>query len=163
MRTIRSIAIAGFILGILFKTLHWPGASYILLISGVLTIVTLSLLLFRKPGPKPASAVLRTVTGALIITFLLFKLFNLPFADVWVLAAMVSTVGLLFVERDRPRIQRVLALRFSALLVIGVALVVGGTVFKVMHWPGANIQLLLGMTGCAVWFLIPQSRKLVNA
>jgi hypothetical protein len=76
---------------------------------------------------------------------------------------MVSTVGLLFVERDRPGIQRVLALRFSALLIIGVALVAGGTVFKVMHWPGANMQLLLGMTGCAVWFLIPQSRKLVNA
>jgi hypothetical protein len=160
---IRSIGIAVLIFGTLFKVLHWPGANIMILTGGAVAALAAIAVLVIKPGPKPASAVLRTLTGAQIITFLLFKLFHLPFADAWVLAAMVSTVGLLFVERDRPGIQRVLALRFSALLIIGVALVVGGTVFKVMHWPGANMQLLLGMTGCAVWFLIPQSRKLVNA
>lgn len=160
---IRSIGIAVLIFGTLFKVLHWPGANIMIFTGGAVAALAAIAVLVIKPGPKPASAVLRTLTGALIITFLLFKLFHLPFADAWVLAAMVSTAGLLFVERDRPRIQRVLALRFSALLIIAVALVVGGTVFKVMHWPGANMQLLLGMTGCAVWFLIPQSRKLVNA
>lgn len=160
---IRSLGIAVLIFGTLFKVLHWPGANIMILTGGVVAALAAIAVLVMKPGPKPASSVLRTLTGALIITFLLFKLFHLPFADAWVLAAMVSTVGLLFVERDRPGIQRVLALRFSALLIIAVALVVGGTVFKVMHWPGANMQLLLGMTGCAVWFLIPQSRKLVNA
>lgn len=160
---IRSLGIAVLIFGTLFKVLHWPGANIMILTGGVVAALAAIAVLVIKPGPKPASAVLRTLTGALIITFLLFKLFHLPFADAWVLAAMVSTVGLLFVERDRPQIQRVLALRFSALLIMAVALVVVGTVFKVMHWPGANMQLLLGMTGCAVWFLIPQSRKLVNA
>jgi hypothetical protein len=32
-----------------------------------------------------------------------------------------------------------------------------------MHWPGANMLLLLGLTICAVWFLIPQPRKVANA
>ena len=45
---------------------------------------------------------------------------------------------------------------------IGIAALIFGILFKVMHWPGANIQLLLGMTGCAVWFLVPQPRKLAN-
>jgi hypothetical protein len=160
---IRSLGIAVLIFGTLFKVLHWPGANIMILTGGVVAALAAIAVLVMKPGRKPASAILRTVTGAMIITFLLFKLFHLAFADAWVMAAMVSTVGLLFVERDRPQIQRVLALRFSALLIMAVALVVVGTVFKVMHWPGANMQLLLGMTGCAVWFLIPQSRKLVNA
>jgi hypothetical protein len=160
---IRSIGIAVLIFGTLFKVLHWPGANIMILTGGVVAALAAIAVLITKPGPKPASAVLRTVTGALLIAFLLFKLFHLPFADAWVLAAVVSTVGLLFAERDSPSMQRVLALRFSALLLVAIALVVGGSIFKVMHWPGANIQLLLGMTGCAVWFLVPQGRKLVKA
>ncbi len=160
---IRSIGIAVLIFGTLFKVLHWPGANVLILTGGIVAALATIAALVMKPGPKPASAVLRTVTGALLIAFLLFKLFHLPFADAWVLAAVVSTVGVLFVERDSPSMQRVLALRFSALLLVAIALVVGGSIFKVMHWPSANIQLLLGMTGCAVWFLIPQPRKLANA
>ena len=160
---IRSIGIAALIFGTLFKVLHWPGANVLILTGGVVAAVAAIALLVLKPGPKPASAVLRMVTGALLIAFLLFKLFHVPFADAWVLAAVVSTVGVLFVERDSPSIQRVLTLRFSALLLVAIALVVGGSIFEVMHWPGANIQLLLGMTGCAVWFLIPQGSKLANA
>jgi len=101
MRTIRSIAIAGFILGILFKTLHWPGASYILLISGVLTFMTLSLLLFRKPGPMTVQ------------------------------------------------------LRYPAMLIGALMTVITGGMFKIMHWPGANMLLMCGLLICALWFLIP--------
>jgi hypothetical protein len=151
----RSIGIAALIFGTLFKVLHWPGANMLILTGGVVAALAAIALLVMKPGPKPASAALRTVTGALLIAFLMFKLFHLPFADAWALAAVVSAVGLLFAERDRPWMQRVLALRFSPLLLIGAGLVLGGTIFKVMHWPSANVQLLLGMTGCAIWFLIP--------
>lgn len=101
MRTIRSIAIAGFILGILFKTLHWPGASYILLTSGVLSIVMLGLLLFRKPGPMTVQ------------------------------------------------------LQYPAMLIGAVMAVITGGLFKIMHWPGANLLLMCGMMTCALWFLIP--------
>ncbi|MBK7382924.1 MAG: hypothetical protein IPI81_06240 [Flavobacteriales bacterium] len=31
-----------------------------------------------------------------------------------------------------------------SLLLIGTAIVTGGSLFKVLHWPSANIQLLLG-------------------
>ncbi|MBL7980903.1 MAG: hypothetical protein JNL52_03750 [Flavobacteriales bacterium] len=109
MRTIRSIAIAGFILGILFKTLHWPGASIILLTSGVLTIVMLGLLLFRKPGPM------------------------------------------------------VVQLQYPGMLIGALVAVITGGLFKIMHWPGANLLLLLGLTTCAAWFLIPQGRRTVEA
>lgn len=105
MRTIRSIGIASLIIGILFKTLHWPGAGVIVIASSVVVIVTLSLLLFRKPGP-------------------------------------------LSVELQRP-----------AMLVSSVIAVVTGGVFKVMHWPGANMLLLVGLSVCALWFLLPPMRS----
>jgi len=109
MRTIRSIAIAGYILGLLFKTLHWPGASIILLTSGVLTIVMLALLLVRKPGPM------------------------------------------------------VVQLEYPGMLIGSVMAVITGGSFKIMHWPGANLLLLLGLSICAAWFLIPQLRKPAEA
>jgi hypothetical protein len=106
---IRSIGIAGIILGILFKTLHWPGASIILLSGALLAVITTTLLLIQKPGP-----------------------WNIRIEyPVWIFGSVV--------------------------------VVMTGMIFKTMHWPGANIQLLLGMTGCAVWFLIPRTRKLVDA
>ncbi len=101
---IRSIGIAGVILGLLFKTLHWPKANLLLLISSLLVIVTMTLLLIKKPGP-----------------------WNIQIQrPVWIFGS--------------------------------VAVVLTGVIFKMMHWPGANIQLLLGMTGCAVWFLVPTAR-----
>lgn len=102
MRTLRSIAFASYFIGILFKVLHWPGASIILLVSGVLTVVMLGLLLFRKPGPLTVQ------------------------------------------------------LQYPVLLIGSVMAVVTGGLFKIMHWPGANIMLLIGLLACAGWFLIPQ-------
>lgn len=104
MRTLRSIAIASYLIGILFKVLHWPGASFMLPIGGVLTVVMLAALLFRKPGPLTVQ------------------------------------------------------LHYPAMLIGSVMAVITGALFKSMHWPGANVLLLLGLTTCAVWFLIPTHR-----
>ena len=106
--SIRSISIAGLLLGILFKTLHWPGANVIILASSLLVIVTLSLLLFRKPGPLSVQ------------------------------------------------------LQWPAMLVGSVIAVVIGGVFKVQHWPGANILLMVGLSVCAVWFLLLPMRSLAK-
>lgn len=103
---IRSISIAGFIVGILFKFLHWPYANIVVVTGAVLTIVTLTILLARKPGP-------------------------------WTLT-----------------VQRPVVLFGS----ITVALV--GVLIKMMHWPGANILMLLGMMTCAAWFLLTPSRRI---
>ncbi|MBL8002210.1 MAG: hypothetical protein JNL05_09640 [Flavobacteriales bacterium] len=101
----RSLAFAGYLIGILFKILHWPGANIILLTSGGLAIIMLGTLLVRKPGPMT-------------------------------------------VQLQLP------ALLFGSLM----AALTGG-LFKVMHWPGANVLLLVGLTVCAVWFVITGGRN----
>lgn len=106
---IRSIGIAGVILGLLFRTLHWPGANVVLLTGAVLAAITLTVLLIQKPGP-------------------------------W-----------------NIRIQR-------PVWIFGeVVVVLTGMAFKMMHWPGANLLLLLGLATCAAWFLIPSDRSHATA
>lgn len=101
---IRSIGIAGFILGILFKVQHWPAANVMLLVSTLVTIVMLTILLLRKPGP-------------------------------WTL-----------------HVQR------PAMLFGSLALALVGMLFKMMHWPGASIMLVIGLITCAAWFLTSTHR-----
>lgn len=48
---IRSIGIAGLIIGILFKTLHWPGANVIIVASGLVTVSALVIGLRKPTGP----------------------------------------------------------------------------------------------------------------
>lgn len=95
---IRSLGFAGFLIGILFKVLHWPGANVIMLAGALLTLVAVVLLLVRSGQP-------------------------------------------LTIQVRRP-----------ALLFASVAVALFGVLFKMMHWPGANIMLLLGMSTFVVLF-----------
>lgn len=106
---LRSIAFAGLLMGILFKTLHWPGANVIAFASGILAIVALLLMLIRKPKSWTVQIYLPgMLTGSLIA-------------------------------------------------------VLTGWQFKMMHWPGANALLLVGLSVCAVWFLLAPLRSAAKA
>jgi hypothetical protein len=101
---LRAFGLAGLIVGLLFKTLHWPGAGYIVLFSALLTAAALVLRLTSKRGP-------------------------------WTI--QISKPGWF-----APAVVTVLC----------------GVIFKTMHWPGANILLMLGMIATAAWVLATQVR-----
>lgn len=106
---IRSIAFAGLILGILFKSLHWPGANIVAFTSGALGIIILLFMLVRKPKS-------------------------------WA------------VQIHRPE-----------MLIGSLVATLSGWQFKMMHWPGANMLLLVGLSVCALWFLLPPARTRTTA
>ncbi|HRH37159.1 MAG TPA: hypothetical protein PK760_02365 [Flavobacteriales bacterium] len=91
MRTLRSICIAGFILGILFKTLHWPGANVLLQASSFLVIGTLSLLLFQKRGPWTVQLPRPAMLVGSVIAVIIGGLFKVMY---WPGANMLLLVGL---------------------------------------------------------------------
>ena len=105
---IRSISIAGLIIGLLFKTLHWPGANILVLLCSLLAIATFAVSIAKAHGP-------------------------------W------------HVQLRQPR-----------MLLGALILAVASTLFKTMHWPGANIMLLLGMGSTAIWFLLSPKRLPTN-
>ena len=94
--TIRSLGFAALLMGILFKTLHWPAANVIMM-------------------------------GGTCLTFLAAVLF------------LTRQQGLMMVAVRKP-----------ALLFAAVAVSTSGLLFKIMHWPGANIMLLVGLVSMAV-------------
>ncbi len=102
---LRAFGLAGLIVGMLFKLLNWPGASYIVLFSALLTAAALVLRLASRRGP-------------------------------WT------------IQVNRP-----------GWFVPAIVMALCGMMFKTMHWPGANMMLLLGMTATAAWVLATQVRQ----
>ncbi len=155
---IRSIGIAGLIIGTLFKTMHWPTANVLIVVGGLLAVLSSVVLLLKRPRPWSAKDVLRPVTWVLIIAMLLLELFHLPFASAALVGAALSTVALILVEWKDMDLRRILSDRPAWFFLISIALTLSGSLLKVMHWPGASMLLVLGMTGSAVWFLIAPGR-----
>lgn len=97
---------------------------------------------------------LRSIGIAVLILGILFKILHWPGANVILLtSAAVATVAMtiLLIKKPGPwsiQIHQPIWL-FGSMLVAFT-----GLIFKIMHWPGANIQLLVGMMGCAAWFLL---------
>ncbi|MBK6343288.1 MAG: hypothetical protein IPF41_12040 [Flavobacteriales bacterium] len=101
---LRALGLAGLILGVLFKTLHWPGAGYIMLFSSLLTAVAVALRMARRGGQ-------------------------------WT------------IEISKPA-------WFAPAIVTALC----GMMFKTLHWPGANVLLMLGMIATVAWVLATQLR-----
>jgi hypothetical protein len=153
---LRSIGIAGLILGILFKVQHWPGANVIALAGGLLIIAAVVIGLTTRP--LSLSLGLRSLAGVLLTATVVLKMLHWPFADLAFYGAVGTVLGVIILERATLDPRRVLGVQMPWLLFGSLVLVLSGAFFKVMHWPGASIQLVLGLTGCATWFLILGAR-----
>jgi hypothetical protein len=148
---LRPIGIAAMIIGFMFKVMHWPGANASVLAGGLL--IMFSLVLDLTARPLSVAPVLRSLAGVLLTATVLFKLLHWPFATVIMYGALAATIAMLVVERDRINVRQVLDQRLLWLLVVSATTALVGLLFKVMHWPAGSILFVLGMSGCAIWFV----------
>jgi hypothetical protein len=102
---LRAFGLAGLIVGVLFKLLHWPGAGYIVLCSALLTAVALVLRLMSKRRPwtilisKPgwfAPAIVTVLCG------MIFKTMHWPGANALLMLGMLATAAWVLATQVRP-------------------------------------------------------------
>jgi hypothetical protein len=149
-------------IGGLFKIMHWPGAS-ILLILGYLVISFLLLpssvyVLFREKSEK--SNVLMLVSGFIgLLGFLigsLMKIMHWPDANIIITIGFVVLGAIYFPLLTTKKVKQSESKREGyAFLIGGIAAVIyiGGFLFKMMHWPGASVLLMVGaILGVLVFF-----------
>ncbi|MEO8589536.1 MAG: hypothetical protein ABI432_09220 [Flavobacteriales bacterium] len=156
MRTLRSIGIALLLVGFLFKVMHWPGAT-VSLLAGCLTIAGSVAFLFLKKGQTlSAGEVIRPLGGLLLLVTALMHILNWPGGTLAFYGTVVVVAATMLSDRTHIDLPRIGDLRAPALLLVGLALVLCGFFFKVMHWPTADIQILLGILCGVVWMLVPK-------
>ncbi len=156
MRTLRSIGIALLLVGFLFKVLHCPGASMSLLAGCLCVAGSVALLFLRKGRALSAGEMIRPLGGLLLLVTALMHLLHWPGGTIVFYGVVVLVAATLLSDRTHINLPRLGDLRTPALLLVGLALVLGGFFFKVMHWPTANIQIMLGILCGVVWTLVPK-------
>ncbi|MDA3866301.1 MAG: hypothetical protein PF489_06050 [Salinivirgaceae bacterium] len=139
--------------GSMFKILHWPGASILLLLGFfVLCFLFLptSIYIFYKET-RSSKNVLLFLSGFIasiaISVGVLFKVQHWPYAQNLLLGGfavllLIFLPTLLWVNyrKDPRKIPKSeLIIGFLALLFF-----IGGYLFKIQHWPGASVLILLG-------------------
>lgn len=161
-----SLALIG--LGTIFKILHWPGASIGLslgfLLLGLIFYPATILASYRKNGRKNLFLHILAIIGGIFLMFgILFKIQHWPGAS----KLMIGGWGILLLiflplwfinfsikSKDKKEIWT------YAFGVIGVIIFELSALFKIQHWPGASMMLIVGAILIASVFLPLYTKKL---
>lgn len=145
-----SLALIG--LGTIFKILHWPGASIGLslgfLLLGLIFYPATILANYRKRGRKNLFLHILAILGGIFLMFgILFKIQHWPGAS----NLLVSGWGILlllflpiWLINYAIQSKNKKETGIYAIGVIGVIIFELSALFKIQHWPGASLMLIMG-------------------
>lgn len=154
------LSIAFYIIGLLFKIMHWPNGGSLLLVSTIAIILAYP---FRFMHKKEKSELDYIKLGLVLFWGIHSILYNyhLPGQRFFQYGTIVLFVAWLimggptnFVQagnNEKPRKLLYLSLFLLGACMVSTAI---GSLFKIMHWPYADVLLILGLSGTALWFLI---------
>jgi|GEM_PF-1173350 len=156
------------IIAALFKAYHWPGGGVMITLALFITgMVFLPLFVMvrirdtrRMDEPVPLGLYLTgTITGMITILGTLFKVQHWPGASIMLTLGLVGLALVFLPLFARYRIREAKKKNEpinKGLWIGGIAagmLVILGTMFKIMHWPGAGIALIVSWSLLAVVIL----------
>lgn len=160
MKNLFKLSASVYLLGILFKFMHWPNASYwalgamALLLAGLVGSMT-------QKKPLKLLHVLQAAGWAVWAGGMLFKWMHWPGANILAfsgVAMLAAYIGLGGWKDWQPIFQKAFG-SVARKTVLGLTLVVtvAAISFKVLHWPLANVLILIGHVLWIVWFWLPAS------
>lgn len=157
LRTPLRISIAVLILGFLFKIMHWPYGNLIITVSFIL----ISILYFFRFFNKSKKILLDYAKLLLVFSFSIRGIIitlHLPFKDVFNIIALIAALAWLLLggHKDYYGNSSVSNNKYFRGSVIGIGsiVIIVGALFKMMHWPGASIMLIVGLSLVALFYLI---------
>ncbi|MDA3954335.1 MAG: hypothetical protein PF485_11875 [Bacteroidales bacterium] len=153
MKILGTIALAGVSIAAVAKIMHWPGASLLILLSTfIVSTIFFPAVLYvwykevflKKHG---FIVILTFFAGFTFMYGTLFKIQHWPFANILLIIGELLTIITIIIGGITYLISKPTSKDRKGLLVIGIIGLVAfalGTLFKIQHWPGATILLLLG-------------------
>jgi len=119
-----------FIIGLIFKFMHWPGAGALLIISlGVIAIAFLEYSIQNRKSKSLTQNLIYPLLGVVYVLGMLFKMMHWPGADIMLI---ISIIGLSFALAEfafsiRKSVYAILPLLYSITLFF--------VLFRILHWP----------------------------
>lgn len=160
MKLIGVLAMALMAFGALFKIMHWPFASLMLLISFFFTTFvffpSLLYVIYKEVNQKKQAFVyiLSFIGGVFFISSILFEIMHWPFTNLLFLTGIALITYMLFPLLIFNRMKE--AKKGKSIAIVGLLslmLILTGLLFKIQHWPGAGVILIAGGTAIVFIFL----------
>lgn len=162
MKITGNISLAMLGMGTVLKIFHWPGAGIALLLGFVLLCFFFfpsAIYINNRDAEKKGPVILNLsvlIGGIILMLGVLFKVMHWPLSSVlllvgWSIIVAVFLPVLLFVkvrEAETIREKGVYVLGVIALIIFELS-----TLFKMMHWPGASILIIVGSVLLVSFFL----------
>jgi len=156
LRACIRIGIAIVIVGVLFSILHYPAWYEIVIVGSSMIFIAYPILFFKRSDYTPLSIVKLALVESFLLRLVL-RLGHLPGGEFFHYAFLVLLVVFLvmggskdFVQKGPKENLNFIQRNVHYFLFILIVIVVIGSLFKIMHWPGANELLTVGFLGVAV-------------
>lgn len=147
-----------FILGVLFKIMHWPYASFLILISVVLLVLLYPIRFYLKKEKRVIDYSKLFLLIAFPISYYL-KVFHYPtplFLTIISLVSFYSWILLEFIDlynkhENKNDSFKVFPFKIQSLLFI---IILVGVIFRIFHFPNSTPILITGFLLLFLYFLI---------
>lgn len=166
MKTIGVLAMSLMAFGALFKIFHWPGASIMLTVSFFFTALvffpSMLYVMYKEVNKKQHGLIYFAsfIGGLLFMLGVLFKIMHWPGAHKMFIVGIAFIAYLVLPLLLSARLKQLRHNKFFLWLgFISLMVFISGIMFKVQHWPGATVQLMLGSI-LLIFFTLPYYYKL---
>ena len=158
---VNTIGIALLIVGALFKILHWEGALPLLIIGPIL-IISSEIYTLLKNINRSFQNYTHTIFISLFFSYFVAHFLHYQYAyGFLILGAIVYIINLIyssFLKKNQPEEGGEKSnekIGFMAIIqFVYTFLIIIGALFKIMHWPGANILLISGLVISFIYYLL---------
>lgn len=153
MKTTGLIAMILLAISTVFKIMHWPGAGPMLVLGFVnlaLIFLPITIILnYRsiKANKNLAAHILGLLGGMVFMVGVLFKIMHWPTGNILLSFGWLFLIGIFLPILMISKLRTAKSNRDKTVYIIGfISLMIYqlGNVFKIMHWPGAAILMLVG-------------------
>jgi len=160
LKTPLRVAIALLIIGVMFKIQHWPLANWIIDLGFTSIAILYPIRFWRKPDKKLIDYC------KLIFVFSwavhgVMTIHHLPYKQLFQIVTIVAFIGWLAFEglgyqsKDEGSVKKNDLSSIVSSVLIGFATIstLIGVMFKILHWPGAGVILISGLSLGTLWIL----------
>jgi asparagine N-glycosylation enzyme membrane subunit Stt3 len=149
------VALAIFLAGTLFKIMHWPGSNVLIVVAAGLVAI-LYTIRFASKKDKNATAIVK-FTWVLVASFSYpAKILHWPSLKYLHLIVSIGAIYWLYEEWQGliKNGQNKNARTFNKSLInTAILITVLGFLIKIMHWPMADMFIIIGYTLLIIWLL----------
>ena len=149
------IALSIFLIGSLFKVMHWPGAKMQIIVGAGLVAILYTIRFLAKKE-KDAIDLVKFIWIVAAAYFYVASVFHWPSLNYGIYIIDIMGIYWLYEEWGnivKPSWNQNIKNHYTGIITIAFLSIFGGYSFKIMHWPYANLMIIIGYVGLVILLL----------